>query len=273
MWSSTYSRNLSEGHTQPAPEIGAPALSWHIGVWPKHDADPNHTEVTFTELGSVPWNRLFNEFKQKRKEIYIPAEEEGGEFNRFLVKLQKNGCLLSDIANTEQMLLTKQTGRIPDTLKFDRLKPTFLCFTLWWRDEGEEQTGFTANHPPSPSAIRVRVSVKLFFDHTTVSFYMDVGKPWDQPSVYSSVEAVGARRKRVFEAVETVKRICQGQIDRGAVNLPLLPEPFIKSDEAKLLLESSDYLYSKIWGEFCSDFDFHMEDIVTSKGRCFPPCQ
>jgi hypothetical protein len=266
LWSRTFLTNLSEGHTQPAPEFGAPALSWHIAFWPKHDADPNHTDMSFSQLGSSGWSSLFDEFQRKRVELYAPAGE-GGEFNSFLVKLQRAGRILRG-GMPEELLLRDRPGRIPQRLKFDRLESTYLCFTLWWQDEGEGQTGFVTSDP-LPTAIRVRVSVKAFFDHTTVSLYLDAGKPWNEPSVYNSENAVGLRRKKIFKAVEDVRTICQGQLAQGAANLPLVPEPFLDATQAETLYKANEYLYTGIWGDFCRDFEFRLEDIVTSKGRCF----
>lgn len=266
LWSRTFSYNMGEGHTQPAPEFGAPAMTWHIAFWPKTDADPNHTATAFSELGSAGWRKLFGEFKEKRKKLYASAKD-GGDFNSFLVKLQRKGRLLRG-AQPEQLLLEDRSARIPEHLRFDRLETTYLCFTLWWLDEGETQTGFVTGDP-APSAIRVRVSVKAFFDHTTVSFYLDAGKPWNLPSVYTSKEAVGKRRAKIFKAVEDVRAICQDRLAQGAANKPLLPEHLTNPSDAQILHDASEYLYSTIWGEFCRDFGFYMEDAVTPDGRCF----
>jgi hypothetical protein len=256
---------LSEGHTQPSPEFGAPALCWHIAVWPRHAADPNHCEVNPEKFGEIKWQDLFKDFKHKREMLYATADKDG-ELNKFLVNLQKKGRLLGK-HEPDQLLLAERGDRIPGALKFDRLEPSFLHFTLWWCDDG--QLTFTSQDAPPSSAIRVRVFVHAAFDHTTISFYIDPSKPWNEVGVFSSEDASGVRRKKIFQTVEAVKEICQNQIAEGSINFPLLPERNISSDQAKALLEGEDYLYSGVWGEFCKDFDFHLEDAVTSKGRCF----
>ena len=262
IWPRTYSYDLSEGHTQPSPEFGAPGLCWHIAVWPRHAADPNHCTVDTENLANVKWEDLFADFKNKRKMLYA----KDGEFNRFLVNLQEKGRLLGK-HDPDRLQLVSREDRIPEILKFDRLEPSYLQFTLWWCDDG--QSSFTGQAAPPSSAIRVRVFVHAAFDHTTVSFYIDPGKPWNEAGVFGSKDAIGERRKKIFKTVEAVKEICQDQITAGSIDFPLLPERNIADDQAKNLLDAGDYFYNGIWGDFCKDFDFHLEDVVTTKGRCF----
>ncbi len=266
IWPRTHAYDLSEGHTQPGPEFGAPALCWHIAVWPRHGADPNQAKVDSDNLVKVKWEDLFAEFKNKRKTLYAAAGTDDGEFNTFLVNLQKKGRLLGK-HDPDQLVLVSRQDRIPEILKFDRLEPSFLHFTLWWCDDG--QSHFSNKEAPSDSAIRVRVFVHEAFDHTTVSFYIDPGKPWNEDSIFSSKDATGVRRKKIFETVEAVKAICQNQITAGCINFPLLPEREVTEEQAKILHDAGEYLYNGVWGEFCQAFGFHLEDAVTSKGRCF----
>jgi hypothetical protein len=245
--------------TQPIPEFGTPALSWHIGIQHKHGGLPSNSDVEVRDLRDVRWEKLFDDFQDKRKEFYAP-------FNDFLIKLQRKGRVLRG-EEPQEMRLMPRESRIPHLPQFDRVEPDSLCFTLWWQDEG--QNGFLADSTPPSSATRVRVYVRAFIDYITVSFYIDASKPWNAPRIYSSTEAEGVRRERTFRHVDAIRAISQQRIVPSIIELPLVPERNIDSAEAATLLDASEYLYSAIWEAFCSDFDFDLDDIVTSKGRCF----
>ncbi len=127
-----------------------------------------------------------------------------------------------------------------------------MAFTIWWHDgEAAQIAGVPSGRP-----LRVRVIVQNHIDHATISFFIDAGKPWNQPQVFSLAEAEalgGSRRIEIFRHVETIRNICE---ERDALYLEadLQPELGLSDDQRKGLFEASDYCYRQVWLDFRQHF-------------------
>ena len=55
--------------------------------------------------------------------------------------------------------------------------PGSIRFTLWWSDNNAKP-----GPEPGPDALRIKVYVEAHRDYVTLSFYLDIAKPWNEPA-------------------------------------------------------------------------------------------
>ena len=60
-------RIIRVGHTKPAPTFGAPALVWHLGLWPREDYDP------LRSLTPRDQEQLFNSMSESERQEFLPT--------------------------------------------------------------------------------------------------------------------------------------------------------------------------------------------------------
>jgi hypothetical protein len=189
----------------------------------------------------------------------------------------------------------------PATDDGSRLKfttPESRGVTLWWRDRVNGKPDRRPMTMPGYEPLRVRVQVETQIDYFAVTFLIDVGNPWNAGQVFSSEEALGTRRKKIFKYVESIREKCEADLagPGGSLDKPLVPldrvpptdlpegqslkehievlrarivKESVPSGETEVLLGASKYLYAGIWNELCEDFGFKFEDIPGDRGRVF----
>lgn len=291
-----------QGHTRPTAEFGAPAMIWHVSFWPRRQYDPHDLDMTDTDKSnSTPGLKDTGQILDEHCKRFAKVTE---DFNDFLKRLQKRAWLPN-----AQLGATDFTHERPvcwDGKKSDELFHQFSTnahgFTLWWADPANIPTDSDANMigsdpaaRPRPSDIRVRVQTEVAEDFFSITFYIDAGKPWEAAPVCSVKEAMqrgvsGVRRAKIFKHVDAIKSISEARLKRSTdgralVDLPLLPERIINTppqgdendpkwladekEAGKTLLDAAEYLYDRIWDDFCRDFNFNLCDIAGETDEVF----
>jgi hypothetical protein len=268
MWpySPQYIAVTSEGHRLPPPSFGAPTLSWHFGIWPGQKFDSNEDSV------GEKVSRRQTQYDERRKNDIDAFDERTFAFftevSEVLRTLQERGRIVD--APMQELTLKSplpqnsyqsSDGSSERTHSFKVCEPQSLSFTLWWQDGAGEKQLNTRPNKPAPGDLRVRVQAQTHLDHATISFFIDVGKPWNCDAIYSSKIAEGIRRSTIFKRVEQIRSICDRQIYEGHVDFDRLHERGVADEEAKLLLDSAEYFYVEIWEEFLKSFG--LESIET----------
>ena len=148
----------------------------------------------------------------------------------------------------------------------DIIEQESVPFTLWWG--GPDDT------VPGVSAIRVCVHPEVNADYACISFYMDIGQPWNLPHAATPDPALGQRRHLLMTAVDDIRHICEAQLEpaspRGAasVDLPALPEVLRQPDGRtpdelhEALKSHRNLLYVDVWEAFCGG------DGLPARGHC-----
>ena len=284
-YASEYGTILSQGHTRPTPSFGAPALVWHVGIWPRRctrpdangkvrDCDPQDTQgLTYSAAQTV---------YRMRRQAWIE------EINGFLGDLQGKRqprlggapvpapkvfdaeVLIDPGINAEVEAVSAPSMRPSPVGAFGRSSanaPDSLGFTIWWRDRDEADPVAQA-----ANAIRVRVQVELQADYATVSFVIDAGKQADGSVAYTAADAEGHRRRRILVAVEDVKTICERQMQPAtglpAIDLPALPEHLGPGDSDKLGA-ACNTLYVEMWEKLRKELGAGLEQIVGLRSDVF----
>ncbi len=253
-YSDQYRWIASEGHRFPPPSFGAPTLIWHFGLWKRQIAEAEQErldEKSYQSLNLFAANRAnsVENFDKKNIEFF-------DEVSEFLKSLQQRGGVAGEPAGFKYRtpeLRAFGRGEV-EPYRFRVCDPQSLTFTLWWPDDAPATRARAGTGTPQPADLRVRVHAQTHLDHATISFFIDVGKPWRAPEVLSSVEAVGQRRKALFERVELIRSVCDQQIRTGQVDQERLPERGIASDETSRLKEAAEYFYLGIWRDFIRTF-------------------
>lgn len=279
-YSEQYTAMKREGHKRPTPTFGAPTLVWHIGVWPKREFDPSDSKLgvsyNVTEIANPANDKDKLKFEKNSSGIYKNAIRKAQSDRRlfiegistFLEKLQADTRVASP-AESFKWDDYQKNGETFKLLRYDS-----VGFTMWWKDGGI----VTAGNPPGDDAMRVRVHVESHIDHFTYSFFIDATKLWQSsiasPDKIFTVEEArgkGQRREEVFQAIESIRTICETRIGGEFLDKELLPEAEhdISEPSAKKLKQASDFLYDKIWVDFCKAFNFTHQDLATGRGEIF----
>jgi hypothetical protein len=131
----------------------------------------------------------------------------------------------------------------------------------------------------------VRVQAEVSVDYSIITFFIDAGKPWNEPPIYLTHEGeitdeMGMRRSKIFRHVKNIKTICEERLEavdhegKRLIDLDQLPEPYPvcgtsavrlvdgHTNSAEALKAAADYLYDGIWMEFCRDFGFNIDSIA-----------
>lgn len=255
-FSDQYSGIASEGHRLPPPSFGAPTLIWNFGIWKRQISEEKESQKDRERY------QRMEAFDRLRKKKFADFDQDNVEFfeeiSRFLQDIQKRGRPVGEkvqplVIRTPQPRTVTGPGE-EDPFPFRICEPQALAFTLWWQDEAGGQVRNERAIKPAPSSLRVRVQVQTHLDHATISFFVDVGKPYKEDPVFSSSEATGSRRRRIFEQVELVKRVCDRQIRSGHVDRNILSEQGLDSSDAEAIRIAADYWYVEIWREFVTAF-------------------
>lgn len=247
-YSGSYVSVVDEGNQRPPPSFGAPTLVWHLGLWPKAALDRRALDPTLS------LEQRFQIYEENTKLFFH-------DIRGFLLDLQRRGRV--EGAKLRELVIHRPKLAAPGVYRFLVCEPQALTFTLWW----QEAAGFGAlnarQKSPAPTDLRVRVQAQTHLDHATISFYIDVGKPWDKPRISSAAHAQPGRRQTVLSHVENVRKTCAGQIASGRVDLDRIPEGDITDDQRIQLREAARYCYEDIWREFTAAFGF--EDLAAQR--------
>ena len=273
-YSDQYETIVAQGHERPTPSFGAPALIWHVAVWPRRqtdageDCDPNDTAGA---ADSEAAKRTF----QTRRRLWIDG------INRFLETLQKKSSARpnqprSPVKSFKPITpheLERRAGEARGgyVTPLQVLERDTLSFTLWWPD--------TADADPVRSAMRVRVHAELNADYACISFYMDIGQSWNEP--HSASRMFGVRRSSLLAAAQDVRTICEHQFVPAAagqpapVDLPAVPELLHGADGSSVqdlddtLRVARNLLYVDAWEDFCAEFGCGLSEIAGTRGEVF----
>lgn len=269
-YSDQYETLISQGHTRPTPAFGAPALVWHVAIWPRRAVDGSgeacdpHDTAGIGHLDAKP---AF----ERRRELWLQ------QINAFIERLQGH-CRLrrgqpKQFALRQPHDLKWQPSPADKTNFFrpiDILVQEIVPFTLWWGAPGETEL----------DAIRVCVHPEVNVDYACFSFYMDIGQAWNGPHIAAADAATG-RRRLLLQAVDDIRRICEAQLEpvhpRGAaaVDQPAHPEllhsPDGRSPEElhAALKAHRNLLYVDAWEAFAAEMGCRLEDIAGTRGEVF----
>ena len=322
-----YGTITGTGHTRPTQEIGSPTLVWHVAVWPAKDCDPQDARPTVEKfdleklkaarksqaIADVFKKAVIAHNTQREALIGGPGGGDGvSSLNALLHKLQKAGLANVPDADNDGPSPDRRREEYFDLVYADedapsgkddglRLKfttPGSRGITLWWRDRIGDKPNRSPMAMPGYEPLRVRVQVETEIDYFAITFLIDVGNPWNAGQVFSSAEALGERRRKIFGCIEGIREKCEGDLvgSGGSLDKPLVPldrvpptdldhtqsleehirtlgerieKESVPAAETAVLLEASKYLYAGVWNEFCEDFGFEFKDIPGTKGRVF----
>ena len=241
-YSSQYETIVSPGHTRPSTSFGAPALIWHVGVWPRRtmvatgaSCDPHDT----AGLDHVAAKEEFD----KRREAWVK------DIDHVIEKLEKKGRLRRDPARggRPKRFLPPAGASLVDA--------GARGLTLWWNDPS------VPDEQRLDAAIRIRMHVDLAPDYVTYCFYMDIGQLWNSEAI------PGERRTRLLQAVDVVGGVCSADI-ASSPDAPTPPADLSPEDDAALL-DARNLLYVRIWEEFTRDMECGLAELSGKRGEVF----
>ncbi len=150
-YSDQYETIISQGHTRPTPSFGAPALVWHVAIWPRRTVDgaegPEAEACDPHDTAGAKHVEAKRDF-ERRRELWL------AQINAFLERLQSS-CRLSR-THPKQFTLVQphDLKRQPSPgdqagffMPIDILVQEIVPFTLWW------------GSPEEPEADAIRVCV------------------------------------------------------------------------------------------------------------------
>ncbi len=256
-FSRRYNEIMRVGHNSPPPVFGAPTLIWHIALWPERECDPNAEGV---EPGNFEKRRghfagivqnVLDTLARKGRHPKVPEES-----------WERMG--LEEVKSLEEEeegeALRKASPRL-----YKIVEPQSVCFTIWWKRRSAAADATLADAAPAESipeeALRVHVQSEMLMDHATISIFIDAGKPWNKPPVYTAAEAGGGLRGEIFGHAEYIRSVCERN-GRREVEQELLPENGVSGWEREKLLGAADYLYNSVWDEFRRDFGLNFDTLL-----------
>ena len=224
-YSSRYARTRFLYTAPSAPEIGAPTLVWRVGAWPKAEFHPENSHLTASNGSQA---RPTTEEYAARRRITIDTARE----------LLQNLYRRSAIQNT-------QVHPAIEALGFAQSETVASGMTVWWSQD------------PDKSALRVRVEIEISIDYLTITFFIDLNKPYNIHRYYGLQRSDSHLRNKIVSHIDNIMDICNC-IDAKA-----------RYDDDKALMEAIDYLYNSVWDEFVSHFDLDIAQIFGGKVRVF----
>src|SRR5262245_8091029 len=124
-YSDQYETIISQGHARPTPLFGAPALVWHVAIWPRRMYDPHDT-------AGEKHDKAKSKFESRRT-LWLD------QIDCFIKKLQSGSCRKADDARTftsvpPHDLHGKESTSDPDGFfkPINILAQEIVPFTLWW---------------------------------------------------------------------------------------------------------------------------------------------
>jgi hypothetical protein len=231
------------GHTRPTAEFGSPTMVWHVSFWPRRHKDPH--EFDMCDISSLSGLKSSEKI---RDEHGMRFHDVADDFNKLLLHLQQRGCVrgsdpgppfalekpLDWEIDTLNGPFDGQTER-PVEQSFHGFAAETCGFTLWWPDTARGKRnllGDASDVRPWPTDVRVRVQAEMTEDFSSITFFIDAGKPWDQEPVDSADAAqargvLGARRRDIFRHIENIRTICENRLrpeGNALVDLAAIPE-------------------------------------------------
>jgi hypothetical protein len=220
------------GHSSPAAEFSTPAMVWEVSCWPRRHKDPHEFNM---RDDSAP-SGLKSDRKIRDEHGKLVRDMTDG-LNDLLRRLQLRGCVTgSDPApafSVEQppdwepgppggppSMDPDSDAVAGDDRCFDGFTTGACGFTLWWPDapRGEiNLLGDSLTRRPLPTDLRVRVQAETSEDFSSITFFLDAGKPWDQDPADCTETArerglAGRRRGDIFRHVENIRTICENRL-------------------------------------------------------------
>lgn len=294
-YSAQYETIVAQGHEQPTPVFAAPALVWHVGVWPRAEFDPHLALGATTPVPRSWWrslwdpgaldpepeasglslhDRALHAYAMRR---YSWIEDINGRLGRIAERGRTRVALNDDgtpMGTPKRFLPNDRPPAHPmgrrRRLRRELKPPTktagkrqarvetgSVTMTLWWPNE-------PGGRAEDPDAIRVRMHCHLTPDYVTYSFYLDVTTAWDDRKIEVPSALGTTRRDRLLKALAEIDRQCVPTAD-GA-HAPLLPERGI-DDQA--LLAARNLLYVKIWEELASAWGCRLDELAHPLGEVF----
>jgi hypothetical protein len=274
-YSDQYETIIAQGHARPTPSLGAPALVWHVAIWPRRSVS-----VEGAAEPCDPHDTAGEKHTQAKAAFEIRRELWLQQINAFLEQLQNRCALKAERARQLRLVqphdLKWQPSRSDPEHFFKPihvLEQEIVPFTLWWGEEGAEAGAAGAN--------RVCVHPEVNADYACISFYMDIGKPWNRPHLTAPDASLGARRNLLMSAVDDIRRICEAQLEpvtpggAAAVDLDALPEVLHSPDGrtpqqlSEALNAHRNLLYVDVWEAFAAGMACRPEDIAGARGEVF----
>jgi hypothetical protein len=267
LYTPQYETLLETGHTRTAPELSAPAIVWHVAVWPSRKEDPEDVRPGGEDTVRKPRAKSADGLQQSKrakeqaksfleedaeatfmaavKEYHRRKKQMIGHANEVIRVLQERGRVFAPddpdapkdtIDRFEHKLFheidQKPGAEMPvDELSLLISKPPQLGFTLWWED-GEANRGRNANADkritePGRDALRVRVQAELQEEYLALTFVIDLLKPWGAGSFRNPSVATGTRRRQLLQAIAEVSAKAEARLDDPS---DLLERPLLPLD-------------------------------------------
>ena len=297
LWEYThlFDRAQRDGHLYPAPACGSPTLVWHFALAPRRrfGDDPRKVEsrkqaekrarkakeITQESL-NIDLDRVL---RQASKDYDEDFDRFINELNTLVTSLQEKGRIdqletfkLEALpADPEMKRVNKELHKIrgedePDyqteEYRFSTASPQTLTFTLWW---SEDQALFAKLKEPTEEDVRVQVQVQTHTGYASVTFLIDASKPYGQPQREGSrpFESINTdkRRDKILRALNIIRSSMTKQVQMGLVDKPRIPETGVANEEARDLLEASEFIYQKIWDDFIESFGLTMFETETAQ--------
>jgi hypothetical protein len=283
-YSLQYETIVAQGHERPTPSFGAPALIWHVGIWPRRTVDGEGGEPQPCDPHDTAGEKhakAKNDFEQRRKHWVA-------QIRRLLDTLQESGCHPDGgppRRGAKELKLVRPHDlewrpRPDDPDNFfepvDILEQGAAPFTLWWPDASE-----TDPAAARANAIRICVHPEVNADYACFSFYMDIGQRWNEAHDATAKDALGARRRSLLSAVENIGTMCELQLEpvppgaAAIVDFPAVPESLRCPDGCtpqqldNALRDARNLLYVDIWEAFSDEMGCRLEDIAGTRGEVF----
>ena len=262
-YSASYESIQREGTQRPPPSFGAPALAWHIGIWPKaKDFDIISSERLDALRKRSALRRNDDDWSEfdGRVDFYNEVTEKlFAEINELLTLLQSRGRVvgspLSTIVPSQAVLAADLVNKPQQQPRRPKIyHPQSTSFTLWWQDESSISSPNSASKQPNPTDLRVLVQAQCHVDYVTISFYVDVLKPWSMPRFKPNDRIVGRRRSLIKMHFDTIQATMVRQIAIGATSRGRHPEELGSPSEAQALLSAANLCYAEIWQDFANSF-------------------
>ncbi|KAB2912299.1 MAG: hypothetical protein F9K29_19820, partial [Hyphomicrobiaceae bacterium] len=204
-YSSQYETVIAQGHTRPTPSFGAPALVWHVGIWPRRTVERGSDKGQPCD----PHDTAGLEHKTARQVFDTRRHLWIRELNDRLERIEATGRWRRDPSRPGRP--KRFLPNDPPDANADFWDPpkqaasASVGLTLWWQDPAIPIAERAA------AAMRVRLNAELTADFATFSFFMDVTQLWNGASL-----APAGRREELLDAVGAVGGICEAQLAAAA---------------------------------------------------------
>jgi hypothetical protein len=277
-YSDQYETIVSQGQARPTPWLGAPALIWHVAIWPRQtirDANGVAEACDPYDAAGQRHDRAKDAFEARRA-AWLE------QINRFLKDLQGHCSRKAGPPRQLKPEVPHDLQQHPSSGGTDVdklfepipiLQEEVVPFTLWWGDR--------SGTVPDADAIRICVHPEVNADYAAIGFYMDIGQRWGEPHAAAGDPSMSLRRRLLMDAVDDLRYICDAQLEpaaphgAAAVDLPAIPERLHSADRRtpkelhEALKAHRNLLYVDIWEAFSQEMDCRLEDIAGERGEVF----